>query len=109
MSEAWLLVTCCSCHGRATAPTHHTGRLCKRLALFVLVRGELSGFLNPKVSVGGVFRRVFEREIIALLERKSSAFPIATNKGTTIICGELHTVASNAHEGRLSSTLRVEH
>ena len=43
------------------------------------MRGELSGFLNPKLSVGGVFRRVLERAIFALLERKSSAFPTATN------------------------------
>ena len=77
----------------------------------MLVRGELSGFLNLKLSVGGVFRRVLERVIFALLERKSSAFPTATNTGTRRICRELQTVtvASNAHERRLSSTLRVEH
>ena len=66
-------------------------------------------FLNPKLSVGGVFRRVLERAIFALLERKSSAFPTATNKGTRITCRELRTVASNAHEGRLSSAPRAEH
>ena len=43
MLEAWLVVTCCCCQGHATAPTHHIGRLCKRRALFVLARGELSG------------------------------------------------------------------
>ena len=109
MLETWLLVTCCCCQGHATAPTHHVGRLCKRLALFVLARGELFGLLNPKLSVGGVFRRVFGRAIFALLERESSAFSTATNKGTRMICRELRTVASNQHEGRLSSTLRVEH
>ena len=57
MLEAWVLVTRCCCQGHATTPTHHVGRLCKRRALFVLVRGELSGFLNTKLSVGGVFRR----------------------------------------------------
>ena len=94
MSEAWLLVTCCCCEGHATAPTHHIGRLCKRRALFALARGELSGFLNTKLSVGGVFRRVFGRAILAPLERKSFAFPTATNTGTTIICRELQSVAS---------------
>ena len=94
MLEAWLLVTCCCCQGHATAPTHHIGRLCKRRALFVLARGELPGFLNTNLSVGGVFRRVFGRGIFALLERKSSAFATATNKGTRRICRELRTVAS---------------
>ena len=56
MLEAWLLVICCRCQGHATAPTHHIGRLCKRRALFVLARGEPSGFLNTKLSVGGAFR-----------------------------------------------------
>ena len=62
-SEAWLLVACCCCQGHATAPIHHIGRLCKRRALFVLARGELSGFLNAKLYVGGLFRRVLERAI----------------------------------------------
>ena len=53
MFEAWLLVTCCCCRGHATAPIHHIGRLRKRRALFVLVRGELSSFLNTKLSIGG--------------------------------------------------------
>ena len=91
------------------APTQHIGRHCKRIALIVLVRGELSVFLNPKLFVGGVFRSVFERAIFARLERNSSAFPTATNKGATIICRELRTVGLNAQVGRLSSTLRVEH
>ena len=49
------------------------------------VRGELSAFLNPKLSVGGVFRHVFEKAIFALEEKKSSMFPTATNKGTNYL------------------------
>ena len=44
------------------SPTYHIGRLCKRLPLRVLARGDLSGFLNTKLSVGGVFRRVYSEE-----------------------------------------------
>ena len=73
------------------------------------MRGELSGFLNPKLSVGGVFRRVLERAIFALLERKIYAFMTAANAGTRITCRELQTVASTKHEWRLSSTPRAEH
>ena len=67
-SEAWLLVACCCCQGHATAPTHHIGRLCKRRALFVLARGELSGFLNTKLSVGVVWcvsPRMYSEELRA--------------------------------------------
>ena len=85
MSEARLLVTCCCCQRHATAPTHHIGRLCKRFVLFVLVKGELPGFLNPKLSVGGVSRRVSERAIVTLLERKAPVFPTVTNEGSRII------------------------
>lgn len=74
-SGAWLLVACCCCRGHATAPTHHIGRLCKRRALFVLARGELSGFLNTKLSVGGLFRRVLERGVSSFGE-EISAFPL---------------------------------
>ena len=70
MLEAWLLVTCCCCQGHATAPQHHIGRLCKWRALFVLARGELSGFLNTKLSVGGVFRRLLKRAILTFGEEK---------------------------------------
>ena len=68
MLEAWLLVTCCCCQGHATAPTYHIGTLCKWRALFVLARGELSGFLNTKLSVGGLFRRVLKRAILTFGE-----------------------------------------
>ena len=74
MLEAWLLVTCCCCQGHATAPTHHIGRLCKWRALFALARGALSGFLNTKLSVGGVFRRVLERAIFKFWRGKSPRF-----------------------------------
>ena len=96
MLEAWLLVTYCCFQGHATAPTHHIGRLCKRLALFLLVRGELSGVLNPKLSVGGLFRRVLERKSNFCTSREEKLrVPTATNKGTRRICTELRTVASN--------------
>ena len=74
MLEAWLLVTCCCCQGHATAPTHHIGRLCQRRALFVLARGELSGLLHAKLSVRGVFRRMFGRAIFKFWRGKSPRF-----------------------------------
>ena len=73
-SEARLLVACCCCQGHATAPTHHIGRLCKWRALFVLVKGELSGFLNTKLLVGGVFRRLLKRAIFNFWRGKSPRF-----------------------------------
>ena len=72
MLEAWLLVTCCCCQGHATASTPHSGRLYKRRALFVLARGELSGFLNnTKLSVGGgVSPRIRKSDFCTFEEEK---------------------------------------
>ena len=93
MSEAWLLVTCCCCQGHATAPTHHIGRLCKRRALFVLARGELSGFLNTELSIEGAFRRFLERAIFNFWRGKSPRSDCYKH-GQRRICRELQTMAS---------------
>ena len=89
--------------------TIHTiiGRLCERLALFVPVRGELSDFVNPNYLLERCFAAFLEERFLHF-ERGSSAFPTAANKGSTIFCRELQTVAFIAQEGRLSSTVRVE-
>ena len=47
-SVAFSYLLLLSCQGHAPARTHHIRRLCKRLALSVLVRRELSRFLNPQ-------------------------------------------------------------
>ena len=46
--KPWLAICCC-CRLHATAPTHRISGPWWWLALVVLVRGELSDFLNPKL------------------------------------------------------------
>ena len=106
-SEPWLLVICCCCQGLAT--------------LHPILVGSASGLRCPCLSgasclisltpncLSGVCFAAFWKTIFAHLDRKSSAFPTATNMGTRRICRELQTVASIYHEWRLSSSLWVEH
>ena len=86
-------------------------RQCKWIALFLLVRVELSGFLNPKLSIEGVFRRVSEQAFFALLELfgKEKLRVSDRYEGATIVFRDKLCVALDAHESRLSSTPRVEH
>ena len=78
--RAWLLAICCCCRRHATAPTHHISRPSWRLALVVLVRGELYDFLNPELSEEARLAVFSKQRFFNSLESKSSAFPTATNR-----------------------------